>query len=189
MDLTGIIRSSEAALCAYTTPLPVSATVAWTRQSCILPLFPMPMREVEIASIIMTHTLRVTRVLCLQAPYPICSWQDSQSLQQHTSRLKAWRIQWIYSSHLMWSITSVTGLGSPDPTSSGNPSNATSAPFQFPLFDGISYVTLLLIILCRTTFFRLCVVFHYHEAVGAGRRRRLHRGEVIRAKSQEEVTK
>ena len=41
-----------------------------------------------------------------------------------------------------------------DPTSSENPSNATSPPFQFPPFDGIDYVSLLLSILCHTIIFR-----------------------------------
>ena len=41
-----------------------------------------------------------------------------------------------------------------NPTSSENPSNATESTFQFPLFDGIDYVSLLLRILCHTAIFR-----------------------------------
>ena len=41
-----------------------------------------------------------------------------------------------------------------DPTSSENPSNATGFPFQFPLFDGIDYVSSLIPTLFHTTTFR-----------------------------------
>jgi len=42
-----------------------------------------------------------------------------------------------------------------DTTSSENPSNATGYPFQFPPFDGINYVSSLLLVLCYATVFRL----------------------------------
>ena len=45
-----------------------------------------------------------------------------------------------------------------NPTSSETPSTAIDSPFQFPLFDGIDFVSSLLPISCRTASSDLCIL-------------------------------
>jgi hypothetical protein len=157
MDLTGITYSIEVALCAYADTTSCDCTCLMNSPGCILPLFSTPMRKVERESIVTIHTLHVTLVSCLQTPHPVCLLQDSQSSQQQTSLFESTENPVDIHQpppHVVNYWFDRLGL-SLDPTPSENPSNATSSPFQFPLLDGISYVSSLLSISCRTTFFRL----------------------------------